>query len=210
MAGALFRLGLLGLVASCGGCGGARQNLVGYPLHHQRVSILIKISDQVNAADDDGGVATLAETVSAGLKENGIDSQIYASKYDEAPPPRIELNVLYWHGTSAVSHKWAAASVVVPLAGVGALATAGNHMVVDCSVFVPDKSVPVYEHRFDRFRMGTPMAGTSDLAAASSAGEAIVSAVLTAKQTRDDEGQLLEDTPDSPPPAASVDVGEQP
>ena len=165
--------------ASLSACGAAHQSLVGYPVQHQRVSILVKINDQVNEADDGGGVATLADTVSAGLKENGIDSQIYASKYDQAPAPRIELSVVYWHGTSAISHKFAAASYIVPVAGAGALATAGNRIVVDCSVFLPGKVQPVYQRRFDHWGMGIGLTETDDTAAASKAGAAIVSKVLT-------------------------------
>jgi hypothetical protein len=176
----LFRTALgLALLASCCACGAAHHSLVGYPLQHQRVAILVKISDEVNEADDGGGVATLAETVSAELKENGIDSQIYASKYDRAPAPRIELDVLYWHGTSTTSHQLAAAGYVVPGASIGALATAGNRIVVDCSVYVPGKAQAVYRHRFDHSGIGIGLTSTDDTAAASNAGEAIVSHVLT-------------------------------
>jgi hypothetical protein len=161
-----------------GGCGAAHQKLVGKPLH-QSVAILIRTSDQVNAADDGGGVATLAETVTDGLKENGIESQLYASKDDHPPAPRIELNVLYWHGTGAVSHKLAGAGMVVPIAGVAGLATAGNKMVVDCAVFLPGMAQPVFSQRFERWGLGLGWTATDGNAAASKVGDAIVAKILT-------------------------------
>jgi hypothetical protein len=64
--------------ALCASCGGSQQMMLGRPMH-QQVAIVMIISDEVNQADTGGGVATLAETVSDGLKEHGISSQIYAS-----------------------------------------------------------------------------------------------------------------------------------
>jgi hypothetical protein len=161
-----------------GGCGAAHQKLVGQPVH-QSVAILITTSDQVNAADDGGGVATLAEAVTDGLKENGIESQLYASKDDHPPAPRIELNVLYWHGTGAVSHKLAGAGLVVPVAGVAALATAGNKMVVDCAVFLPGRAEPAFSQRFEKWGLGLGWTATDGNAAANKVGEAIVGRILT-------------------------------
>jgi hypothetical protein len=68
---------------------------------------------------------------------------------------------------------------VVPGASVAALVTGGNQIIVDCSVFLPGKSQPVYRHRFNKSGMGIGLTETDGTAAASSAGEAIVSQVLT-------------------------------
>ena len=168
-------------VACCvaSGCA-SHQRLLGHPVPaHQPVAILVKVSDQVNLADDGGGVATLVETLSDELKENGIESQIYASNDDHPPPPRIELDVLYWHGTSRVSHKLAAASYVVPAVGVGSLATAGNRIVVDCQVFLTSTSQPAFKQRFDRWGLGLGWTQTDDNSAASKAGSAIAGRILT-------------------------------
>ncbi len=163
-----------------GGCAGPRQRLVGYPIApHRPVAILLDISDQVNAADQGGGVATLADTVSDELKENGIDSQLYTSKYDHPPAPRIELNVLYFHGTGRASHQFAAGSYVVPALGAGALVTAGNQIIVDCQVFLPGQAQPVFKRRFNRSGMGLGWSENDDNSSASKAGSEIVSAVLT-------------------------------
>src|SRR6478609_12091973 len=84
------------------GCASGPVTLVGYKVpKRQQVSIVIDISDQVNEADQGGGVATLADTITDRLKEHGIDSQLYTSKYDHPKPPRVDLFVSHWHGTAA-------------------------------------------------------------------------------------------------------------
>jgi hypothetical protein len=133
----------------------------------------------VNDADDGGGVATLAETISEHLKESGIDSQIYASQYDHPKAPRIELYVRNWHGTAKISHQAAAVAEAIPVAGAVALATASNHIIVDCQVFLPDQSQPAFVQRFEHSGMGLGFTETDDNAAAASAGSAIVTAILT-------------------------------
>ena len=170
--------GLCGMVhLSCAGA--PRQRLVGYPLPaHQPLAIVIEISDQVNAADDGGGVATLADTVSDELKKNGIMSQLYFAK-DHPPPPRVELNVRYWHGTRRISHQLAAAGMVVPAVGLGALPTAGNQMIVDCRVILPGSPEPAFKRRFDTSAFGMGWTENDDNSSATKAGAEIVDAIMT-------------------------------
>lgn len=162
-------------------CASGPKTLVGYKVpQRQQVAIVIEISDQVNEADQGGGVATLADTVSDRLKEAGIDSQLYTSKYDHPHAPRIDLYVRHWQGPSKSSRNAAKVATLVPAAGIYSLATwVPNNIVVDCSVTLSDEGHPVFEKRFEK----TPLFGTGDAneanAAAESAGNAIVSAILT-------------------------------
>ena len=144
---------------------------------------MVSISDQVNASDESGGVATLAETISSRLKEHGMDSQIYASKYDHPVPPRIDVYISHWHSPSTMTHQAAGgALLLVPVAGalVGSVASAaanaaggGNGIVVDCTVFLPKRTQPVFTQRFERSSWSS-----DDNASAESAGNAIVAAIL--------------------------------
>src|SRR4051794_32979993 len=88
------------LVASALGCSSGPMTLVGYKVpKRQQVAIVIDISNQVDKEDDGGGVATLADAVANRLKDHGIDSQLYTSKYDHPKPPRVDIFVSYYHGT---------------------------------------------------------------------------------------------------------------
>ncbi len=178
----LIRIGALAALLANAGCGAAHQKLLGHPLApRQRVAILVSISEQVNAADDDGAVSTLADTVSAKLREHGIESQVYASKEDHPPPPRIELNVLYWHGTRANSSQNApAVAPVAPAADLHVRRTVGNHIIVECVVVLSDGAPAVNVGRFER--SGTIplfLSSTEDTSSASDAGEAIVDKIMT-------------------------------
>jgi hypothetical protein len=175
----LFGLGLGLVVGVFGiGCGGAQQKLVGQPVH-QRVAILVSTSQEVDDTDEAGGVATLSETVSAGLKEHGIDSQIYASKEDHPPAPRVELNVLFWRQPATSSRKLAAGGYVIPGLSVAALLVGGNRIIVECSVFLPGQEQRVFWKRFDKSHFPMMLSETDDTAAAESAGHSIVSEIVT-------------------------------
>jgi len=153
--------------------------LLGYSVPaRQQVAIVIDVSEQVNAADQGGGAATLAETISDRLKEHGIESQIYTSKYDHPKPPRVDLFIRHWHGTSTSSRQAAAAGYVVPGASAYALAAGGNNIVVDCKVTLPSQEKPALFQRFEKSGMGIGLTANEDNAAAASAGEAIVDAIL--------------------------------
>jgi hypothetical protein len=146
------------------GCASGPISLVGYKVpKRQQVAIVIDISDQVNQADESGAVATLAETIAKRLKESGIDSQLYASKYDQPKPPRIDLFISSWSGTSEVA-RW----LFTP--------AALNSMVVECKVTLPGQDKPAFSRHFEK----TSAAGSGpefDNAAAESIGDAIVDAI---------------------------------
>lgn len=124
-------------------------------------------------------MAALVDTLSDELKKNGIESDIYASKEDHPPPPRIELDVIYSRGTSRTSHQLAAAGTVVPGAAIVAVASSGNRMVVDCQVFLAGSEQPVFKQHFDESALGAAMTGADENAAASKAGSVIANRILT-------------------------------
>jgi hypothetical protein len=136
-----------------------------------------------NASDESGGVATLAETISNRLKDHGIDSQIYASKYDHPAPPRIDVYISHWHSPPTITHQAAGgALLLVPVAGALAAAAVsatanvaggGNGIVIDCTVLLPNRPKPAFTQRFERRSWSS-----DDNASAESAGEAIVAAIL--------------------------------
>ena len=166
---------LLFVSLSVGGCASGPQTLVGYKVPpRQQVAIVIDISDQVNEADQGGGVATLADTISERLKEAGIDSQLYTSKYDHPHPPRVDLFVQHWRGVPANSH---AVGVLLP---VPALAVWGpNSIVVDCSVTLPDRTKPSFVQRFEKTSLFVSNANENSAnAPAESAANAIADAIL--------------------------------
>jgi len=175
---------LAGLALSCAS---GPMTLVGYKVpKRQQVAIVLDISDQVNEADQGGGVATLADTISDRLKEHGIDSQLYTSKYDHPKPPRVDVFVSYWHGTPSSAHgvqgASAAATLAAPLAGAVAgplaMAVSYNNIIVDCKVTLPGQGKPVFSQRFEKSGFGSGSSVNGDNAAAESAGEAIVDAIL--------------------------------
>ena len=163
-----------GLAAAlCVSCGGSQQMMLGHPMHEQ-VAIMVNISKEVNQADTGGGVATLAETVSDGLKEHGINSQIYASKYDHPKGTRVELNVLFWDGPGVNARKFDAAGyVIAPLSVVGVV-TGTDHVIVDCRVFAPGRERPLFHRVYDKTHLPMMLTATDDNGAAISAGDAIV------------------------------------
>ena len=174
---------VLAALGLCLGCGLAPQQLLGTPVH-QRVSIMMTVSQEVADADQAGGVATLAETVSDRLKEQGIASQIYASKYDQADPkaPLIQLDVQFWSEPSSASKKFAAAGFVVPGLGLVALATGGNHIIVDCSVFFPGTKQRAFFRRYRSSGLASDLTGTDDTSSAENAGNAIARDIFDVKQ----------------------------
>jgi len=150
--------------ASLLGCASGPVSLVGYKVpKRQQVAIVIDISDQAKQADQSGAIATLAETVANRLKENGIDSQLYASKYDHPKPPRIDIFVSNWSGTSEVARWWFSPA-------------ARNSIVVECKVTLPGQDKPAFTQHFEK----SSASGTGpeyDSAAAESVGDAIVDAI---------------------------------
>lgn len=169
------------------GCASGPMTLVGYKVpKRQQVAIVIDISDQVNEADQGGGIATLADTITDRLKENGIDSQLYTSKYDHPKPPRVDVYVSYWHGTASGAQGAQGASAVAlaaaPIVGIVAaplaIGMSLNNIVVDCKVILPGQDKPVFSRRFEKTGFGGGAAINGNNAAAESAGDAIVDAIL--------------------------------
>jgi hypothetical protein len=169
------------------GCASAPVTLVGYKVpQRQQVAIVLDISDQVNEADQGGGVATLADTISDRLKENGIDSQLYTSKYDHPKPPRVDVFVSQWHGAASGARGAQGASAVAvgvaPIAGLVAAPIAAamsyNSIVVDCKVTLPGQDKPVFSKRFEKSAFGGGPTENGNNAAAESAGDAIADAIL--------------------------------
>ncbi len=155
-------------VVSVLGCASGPVTLAGYKVpQRQQVAIVIDVSDQVNKTDDGGGVATLAETMTNRLKEHGIESQLYTSKYDHPKPPRVDVFVSYYHGTPTAV-RWA---------GMLAL-TAINKIVLDCKVTLPGQDKPVFARHFENTSMPSAVKENDDNAAAESAGEDIIDAIL--------------------------------
>jgi hypothetical protein len=175
------------LSGSALGCASGPMTLVGYKVpQRQQVAIVIDISDQVNEADQGGGIATLADTITDRLKEHGIDSQLYTSKYDHPKPPRVDVFVSYWHGTPSSAHGvlggTAAATAAVPIVGLVAapfaIASSINNIILDCKVTLPGQEKPVFSRHFEKTGFGGGAAVNGDNAAAESAAEAIVDAIL--------------------------------
>jgi hypothetical protein len=168
---------------ACVACGGANQRLLGQPVPaHQTVAVLVRTSPEVNEADTAGGVATLVETVTNGLHEHGIESQIYAANDDNPPPPRIELWVEFWHQRSQASRDTGASAAGVgaamPIAGgavsVVSLAMSGpNKIIVNCRVFRGRETASAFEKRFQSIGLADDPNGVAE-----SVGNSILSAVL--------------------------------
>ncbi|HYQ02596.1 MAG TPA: hypothetical protein VER96_28180 [Polyangiaceae bacterium] len=186
---AKFGVALLVAVAALG-CASGPMTLVGYKVpRRQQVAIVIDVSDQVNQADQGGAIATLADTITDRLKEHGIDSQLYTSKYDHPKPPRVDVFISYWHGSPKAAHDGQAISggaalgnaLVGPAALVAAPVAIGmayNNVIVDCKVTLPGKDMPVFTRHFEKSGFGGWGSENDANGAAESAGNAIVAAIL--------------------------------
>jgi len=191
MLGRTENFGLALLVAGAAlGCASGPMTLVGYKVpRRQQVAIVIDVSDQVNQADQGGAIATLAEAITDRLKEHGIDSQLYTSKYDHPKPPRVDVFVSYWHGSPKAARDGQAVSggaavgnaLVGPAALVAAPVAIGmayNNVIVDCKVTLPGKDKPVFTRHFEKSDFGMWSPENAGNGAAESAGDAIVAAIL--------------------------------
>jgi hypothetical protein len=168
MAGGWFWSGAVLVAMVSVGCSSGPMTLVGYKVpQRQQVAIVIDVSDQVAKADDGGGIATLADVMSDRLKEHGIDSQLYSSKYDHPKPPRVDIFISYYHGTPPAV-RWA---------GLFAL-SAINKIVLDCKVTLPGQDKPTFSRHFEHTSLPSAMSENDDNAAAESAAAEIVDAIL--------------------------------
>jgi len=160
-------LGLMVAAAgACIGCGAANQQILKHPVR-QQVAIVVRVSDEVNEADEAGGVAELVEVVTKELKDHGMDSEVYTHPDDHPPPPRIELNVVYWSETSTASRQLRALG-----GALSALVGPNNLMVVECAVFLEPNGRRAF---FQRFEAGQPLLfGERDEAAAGGEAGAMI------------------------------------
>ena len=171
---------VLGFLLSALGCASGPRTLRGYKVpERQQVAIVLDISDQVNAADQGGGVATLADTLSNRLREAGIDSQLYTSKYDHPHAPRVDLYVRHWQTTPESSRNAARLGALVPAVGVYSLVTwSPNEIVVDCSVTLAEQAKPTYSRRFTDTVLISGSSENSGNIAAENAANAIADEIL--------------------------------
>lgn len=144
------------------------KSILGHPMR-ERMNILVRTSAEVNQADNAGGVGQLVDTIYAGLREHGIDSQIYAAPDEHPHAPRIELHVEYWSERTSASHQFQAAAMAVPAAGVGMLFGGSNKIVVVCNVFLKDDEPVVFTHRYSSSSLGDEPTGVAE-----SVGDAIL------------------------------------
>jgi hypothetical protein len=152
----------------------ANQKILGQPVHRQ-VAIVVHISEEVNQADHAGGVAELVETIQDGLKDQGIDSEIYTAADDHPPPPRIELNVVYWSERNQSSRNLNAAGALVwPLGIAGEVVGPNNRMVVDCGVVLDASERRLF---WQRIQAGAEL-GPGEAAAGGTAGSKILRQIL--------------------------------
>ncbi|HEX3851722.1 MAG TPA: hypothetical protein VHW01_12195 [Polyangiaceae bacterium] len=166
-----MRVALLAVGVCCGCAGITKQSVLGHPMR-QRINLVVRTSTEVNKTDDAGGVGTLVDTVLAGLREHGIESDIYAAPDEHPHAPRIELQVLYWSQRSTLSHDLEAAGWVVPIVSLGALGS-NNAMVVVCRVFLADGAPSVFKERFSASSIADDPTGVAE-----TVGEEIVDEVL--------------------------------
>ena len=164
--GIVLRVGSwLPLAALCVGCSATvSKSILGQPMR-ERMNILVRTSDEVNKADNAGGVGQLVDTIYAGLRAHGIDSQIYAAPDEHPHAPRLELHVQYWSERSSTSHDLQAAGMVVPIAGVGVLFGSSNQIVVVCKVFLKDGEHSVFTHRYSSSSLSDDATGVAETVA---------------------------------------------
>ena len=167
---------LLALLTSCAS-GPAK--VVGRPVEHLPVAIVLRLSPTAAQQDDEGGAAAMIGAVVEQLREAGVDTRIYASSDDNPPPPRIDLFVKEWStGDRPLRRALGASSRVSIIAGVAHLALAEGYEVV-CRVYHEKGTPPVFSKDYS----GTILSSDADASAAAgeSLGNRIVSDVLSAE-----------------------------
>jgi hypothetical protein len=178
------RLGFSFLALAFAGTGcAAQQQIMGRPVRTP-VAIVVHISDEVNAADHAGGVAELVETIEDGLKDQGITSEVYTAADDHPPPPRIELNVVFWSERSKTSRDLGAAGALMfPVSAIagtasavaGGLAGPDKRMIVDCAVVLDASGQRLFWQRID----APGSLGNDEASAGGVAGSRILRQIFT-------------------------------
>jgi hypothetical protein len=145
----------------------------------ERIHLVVRTSSEVNRTDEAGGVGTLVDTVLAGLREHGIESDIYAAPDEHPHAPRIELRVMYWSQRGALSQDFRAAGMgLAPIPIVGGIVSLGalgsnNAIVVVCKVFLVDNAPSAFSERFSSTSFADDATGVAE-----TVGEQIVDEVL--------------------------------
>jgi hypothetical protein len=107
-----------------------------------------------------------------------MDSQIYTDASDHPPPPRIDLNVVFWSETSQISRDLRAATAVALPFGIAAgVVGPNNRMVVDCNVVLDATERRVFSKRID-VGAGLAMGDRDEASAGGNAGSKILEQIL--------------------------------
>lgn len=107
------------------------------------VALVLHVSKEAGAQDDFGGTAAMIEALVQRLKENGVESRVFAGPDDHPPPPRIEIYVEQW----SVGDRGERAGAGFLLGPIGSVATSGTYSVV-FSVYREGDQRPVHTQRY--------------------------------------------------------------
>ena len=156
--------------------------LIGQPIR-KPVALLVRVSDEAVKTDELGGTATLVETITSGLAERGVQTEIFAADDDHPPAPRIEVWVEKWdvgnRGQRAATRVTGDAATVatagLPGGTLVAWAMAGRYDVV-CRIYRDGETQPAFVERYRGRIAGTDAEASVDKG--ESVGEAIVADAL--------------------------------
>jgi hypothetical protein len=125
-----IRLAVVAVAASA--CASGPPKLLGQPIKRP-IAVLVRVSDEAAKVDDLGATAALVETLTEGLAERGVKSDVFARDDDNPPTPRIEIWVEKWDpGDEARRAGFRATTLLVPLTSLGQIGAAvrscGRHL----------------------------------------------------------------------------------
>jgi hypothetical protein len=187
----------LWLTSACG----SSTKLLGHPVHHP-IAIVVRVSDEVANSDDGGAIASMVDAMLEGLRERGLEGQVYAAPDEHPPPPRIDIRVQTADPGSAGRRKGGELTTVagalgrapiVGLAGVAISLSGAGSVKIDCWVYEEGKSRPSFHDSYSRVLLG-------DADAAASAGESLGNAIMSSvfRNSPPDESEI---PPDGVPPS---------
>lgn len=118
------------------------------------IAVVVRVSDQAAKTDDMGGTAALVETLTAGLEERGLRTQLFMREDDNPPGPRIEVNIEKWDPGDLQRRTGAAlATAVTPFGGFAAIGAAGAYSVL-CTIVREGESRPALQRRYSSQMFG--------------------------------------------------------
>jgi hypothetical protein len=193
----LFAVFGLALSSACG----SSTKLLGHPIH-QPIAIVVRVSDEVANNDDGGAVAAMVDAMVDGLRQRGLDGQVYAAPDEHPPAPRIEVRV----GTAdpgsserrgagklaAVGGALGRAPIVGFVGGVLWMSGAGS-VQIDCWVYEEGRSRPSFHESYSRTLLG-------DSKSAASAGESLGRAIMESVFRDSAPTESPDPVPDEVPP----------